>query len=83
MEQLEGEAGASTEIQEPTSEPPDVSFYADDGRIGGSNAVAVQASLETFTDLFARMGLAMNATKTVAMSSVFLTRTGKMHTEAY
>jgi hypothetical protein len=46
-----------------------VAFYADDGRIGGEDPVAVQESLHRFVDLFARMGLQMNAAKTEAMVS--------------
>jgi hypothetical protein len=45
-----------------------IAFYADDGRIGGTDAEAVQASLDAFTDLFGRMGLKMNGTKTEAMT---------------
>jgi hypothetical protein len=58
---------------------PDAAFYADDGRIGGADAAEVQKSLDVFTDLFARMGLVMNAKKTVAMSMRFEERTGGIH----
>ncbi|MGL4351544.1 MAG: RNA-directed DNA polymerase [Plesiomonas shigelloides] len=46
-----------------------VVFYADDGRLGGEDPLLVQASLTRFVDLFARMGLQMNAVKTEAMVS--------------
>jgi hypothetical protein len=46
-----------------------IAFYGDNGRIGGTDADAVQASLDAFTDLFGRMGLKMNGTKPEAMTS--------------
>ena len=46
-----------------------VTFYADDGRIGGEAPDDVHGSLDSFTDLFSRMGLKMNVTKTEAMTA--------------
>jgi exonuclease III len=77
-----GLAGQS-EFSGPPPDHPDVTFYADDGRIGGSDAALVQGSLDTFTDLFSRMGLVMNASKTVAMTSAFPARLGSVHSEVY
>ena len=44
---------------------PEISanFYADDGLIAGFNAEQVQHGLSTITQLFAKVGLNMNATK--------------------
>ena len=42
-------------------------FYADDGRIAGYSAEAVQSGLDLFISLFSRVGLHMNADKTKAM----------------
>ena len=60
-----------------------VAFYADDGRIGGVDPVAVQSSLTSFVDLFARMGLQMNAAKTEAMVSTPVVKTTKIREGAY
>jgi hypothetical protein len=42
-------------------------FFADDGRLDGVIGPEVQGSLDLLTDLFARMGLKMNAAKTKSM----------------
>jgi DNA-directed RNA polymerase subunit RPC12/RpoP len=42
-------------------------FYADDGRIDGKDDGMVQEGLNIVVDLFRRMGLQMNSTKTKAM----------------
>lgn len=42
-------------------------FYADDGWVAGHSQELVQLGVDTLTDLFGRMGLAMNPSKTVAM----------------
>jgi hypothetical protein len=44
-------------------------FYADDGLLASHNAERVQQGLDKFTELFLRVGLKMNATKTVVMIS--------------
>jgi hypothetical protein len=44
-------------------------FYADDGLLASHDAKRVQQGLDKFTELFARVGLKMNATKTVVMIS--------------
>jgi hypothetical protein len=46
----------------------DMAFYADNGQIGGFLAPAVQRCLDVYTNLFARVGLKMNGTKTEAMT---------------
>jgi hypothetical protein len=61
----------------------EIAFYADDGRIGGTDADAVQASLDCFTDLFGRMGLKMNGTKTEAMTSAWVGRPTTISHGAY
>jgi hypothetical protein len=43
-------------------------FYADDGLLSGEDPQEVQHALDTFTNLFARVGLKMNAVKTKVMS---------------
>ena len=44
------------------------SFYADDGRLGGfDNPEQVQIGLDAYTDLFGRLGLELNETKTKFM----------------
>ena len=60
-----------------------VAFYADDGRIGGENPEAVQRSLSKFVDLFARMGLQMNAVKTEAMVSTPAVKPTRIREGAY
>jgi hypothetical protein len=60
-----------------------IAFYADDGKIGGTDAGAVQASLDVFTDLFGRMGLKMNGTKTEAMTSATPGRPTQIRHGAY
>lgn len=51
----------------PDSLRTDVSFYADDGKIGSVLSEETQDSLDTLTDLFQRGGLSMNARKTKGM----------------
>jgi hypothetical protein len=60
-----------------------VVFYADDGRLGGEDPSEVQASLSRFVDLFARMGLQMNAVKTEAMVSSPVVREIRIREGAY
>ena len=60
-----------------------VAFYADDGRIGGEDPVAVQESLHRFVDLLARMGLQMNAAKTEAMVSTPVVKPVKIREGTY
>ena len=49
-------------------------FYVDDGRLGLTNAVLLQDNLDRYARLFVIMGLKMNTTKTVSMTTA-LTRT--------
>jgi exonuclease III len=44
-------------------------FYADDGRLGGEDAVEVQAVLDLVSDSFERVGLDVNTSKTVSMTN--------------
>jgi hypothetical protein len=44
-------------------------WYADDGRIGGDNPDLIQSYLDKFLELFAVVGLQVNAIKTVSMTS--------------
>ena len=44
-----------------------VLFYADDGRILDVNGPLLQESLDFFADLFERVGMQMNSSKTKAM----------------
>ena len=44
-------------------------FYADDGRIAGYDPTVVQTGIDTFIELFARIGLQLNPTKTKFMVS--------------
>ena len=60
-----------------------VKFYADDGAIGSYDPIAVQATLDTLIDLFARMGLTMNGDKTEAMASTTATRPTRWRHGAY
>lgn len=78
---LHAEEESRAQDEAPTS--LDTSFYADDGRIGGYDARAVQRSLDVFTNLFARMGLQMNASKTEAMSTTTTARPTAIRTGAY
>jgi hypothetical protein len=43
-------------------------FYADDGLLSGEDPHETQRALDLFTNIFARVGLKMNATKTKVMS---------------
>ena len=45
-------------------------FYADDGLLSGENPQEVQRAIDIFTNVFAPMGLKMNATKTKARTMV-------------
>jgi hypothetical protein len=58
-------------------------FYADDGRLAGYTASSVQQGIDLFIDLFARMGLQLNATKTKAMFSLGARPSGFMSPIAY
>lgn len=52
------------------TEPPPTSpafFFADDGRLASYDKESLQMSLDLITDLFERVGLQMNASKTKAM----------------
>jgi exonuclease III len=44
-------------------------FYADDGWLASHNPAILQSALDMATDLFQRLGLRMNATKTKSMNS--------------
>jgi GAGA factor len=44
-------------------------FYADDGWLASHDPTILQSALNLATDLFQRMGLQMNATKTKSMNS--------------
>jgi exonuclease III len=44
-------------------------FYADDGRLGGEEADKVQEVMDFVADLFERMGLEVNTSKTVSMTN--------------
>jgi hypothetical protein len=46
-----------------------LNLYADDGRIGGENPDPIQAYLDKLLELFAAVGLEVNAIKTVSMTS--------------
>ena len=58
-------------------------FYADDGRMAGDNPETLQDGLNLLVDLFKRLGLYMNSTKTKAM--IFFGGSGSRHMapEAY
>jgi hypothetical protein len=58
-------------------------FYADDGRLAGYSAQAVQEGLDLFQSLFARIGLHFNAAKTKALISVCTSPPRSVSTEAY
>ena len=60
-----------------------VSFYADDGLIGGTCALAIQQSIDIFTKGFASLGLKMNASKTEYMTSVGAKICGPLRDEVY
>jgi hypothetical protein len=47
---------------------PTIHFYADDGRFAGDNRNLIQAFLDKFWT-FAAVGLEVNASKTVSMTS--------------
>ena len=58
-------------------------FYADDGRVAGTNREHVQEDFDLLLDLFARIGLLPNVTKTKAMVSVGHRRPDLMSSVAY
>ena len=58
-------------------------FYADDGLLESHNAERVQQGLDKITELFLRVGLRMNATKTVVMISGGPKTYGRQGQEAY
>jgi Reverse transcriptase (RNA-dependent DNA polymerase) len=58
-------------------------FYADDGLLASHDAERVQQGLDKFTELFLRVGLKMNATKTVVMISGGPKEYGRQGPEAY
>jgi len=58
-------------------------FYADDGLLSGEDPTEVQRGLDILTDLFARVGLKMNATKTEAMIMTGGKVTHRISDEAY
>ena len=64
---------------------PEISanFYADDGLIAGFNAEQVQHGLSTITELFAKVGLNMNAAKTKSMVIVGARQYHSISDEAY
>jgi hypothetical protein len=45
-------------------------FYVDDGLLSGEKPQEVQRAMDIFTNIFARVGLKMNATKMKAMTMV-------------
>ena len=58
-------------------------FYADDGLLAGTDAQALQQSLNIITEGFNSLGLKMNASKTEWMETVSRTRKGLLSTAAY
>jgi hypothetical protein len=58
-------------------------FYADDGKLAGSNPSLVQTGLDLFVQLFRRIGLELNATKTQTMICLGPKPLGHMSTMAY
>ena len=64
---------------------PEISanLYADDGLIAGFNAKQVQHELSIITELFAKVGLNMNATKTKSMVMVGARQYHSISDEAY
>ena len=61
----------------------DCEFYADDGKVGSSDAASVQRSIDIMEDLFGRLGLKANAKKTKAMVTVGCVDTIEQSTQAY
>jgi Reverse transcriptase (RNA-dependent DNA polymerase) len=58
-------------------------FYADDGRLAGFSAQAVQEGLDLFQSIFARVGLQLNPVKTKAMVSLCTLFPRSLSTVAY
>ena len=58
-------------------------FYADDGLLASHDAKRIKQGLDKFTELFLRLGLKMNATKTVVMVSGGPKEYGRQGPEAY
>jgi hypothetical protein len=58
-------------------------FYADDGRLAGSDPVAVQNGLTIFAELFKRMNLQLNTDKTKAMVMFSRASSQKESPDAY
>ena len=61
----------------------DVTFYADDGRIGSNSATELQTALDGVVEMFARVGLKINAGKTKVMISTGGRPYGRLSDEAY
>jgi hypothetical protein len=60
-------AEAQNEQANGNMELEDTIFYADDGLLIGDSREGIQGKLDTYTEMFARVGLQMNASKTKAM----------------
>jgi hypothetical protein len=58
-------------------------FYADDGRLAGFSTIAIQNGLNIFQDLFSRVGLFFNATKTKTIISTCVSPFRTMSNTAY
>lgn len=58
-------------------------FYADDGVLAASSSLGLQQALEVAVELFERVGLKTNATKTKAMISYKVPRVNRESTPAY
>jgi hypothetical protein len=58
-------------------------FYADDGRLSGTDPVRLQQGLTIVADLFKRMGLRLNTNKTKAMVYFGGAGSKRMLAEAY
>ena len=58
-------------------------FYADDGLLAGTDASALQASVDMITDSFKAVGLEMNAAKTEFMVTTSNSGRGKISSKAY
>jgi hypothetical protein len=58
-------------------------FYADDGRLSGTDPVRLQQGLTIVADLFKRMGLCLNTNKTKAMVYFGGAGSKRMSAEAY
>ena len=58
-------------------------YYADDGRISGTNAAAVQQGIDVAAELFARVGMKTNAAKTKTMVGHSATLGSRLTTPVY